>query len=72
MDLISDRHNLIDHENRRKTKMDDPEIKKDSEETAELTEKDLGFVTGGAVDIFLNLEGIKGESQDDKHKDEIH
>jgi type VI secretion system secreted protein Hcp len=24
-----------------------------------------------AVDIFLKLEGIKGEAQDDKHKDEI-
>ena len=23
------------------------------------------------VDYFLKLEGIKGESQDDKHKDEI-
>jgi type VI secretion system secreted protein Hcp len=25
-----------------------------------------------AVDMFLKLEGIKGESQDHKHKDEIH
>jgi type VI secretion system secreted protein Hcp len=25
-----------------------------------------------SVDIFLKLDGIKGESQDDKHKDEIH
>jgi type VI secretion system secreted protein Hcp len=25
-----------------------------------------------AVDIFLKLDGIKGESQDSKHKDEIH
>ena len=24
-----------------------------------------------AVDIFLELEGIKGESKDDKHKDQI-
>ena len=24
------------------------------------------------VDMFLKLEGIKGESKDDKHKDEIH
>ena len=24
-----------------------------------------------AVDIFLKLDGIKGESQDHKHKDEI-
>jgi len=25
-----------------------------------------------AVDMFLKLDGIKGESKDDKHKDEIH
>jgi type VI secretion system secreted protein Hcp len=25
-----------------------------------------------AVDMFLKLDGIKGESYDDKHKDEIH
>jgi len=25
-----------------------------------------------AVDMFLKLDGIKGESQDHKHKDEIH
>jgi len=25
-----------------------------------------------AVDMFLRLDGIKGESQDSKHKDEIH
>ena len=24
-----------------------------------------------AVDVFLKLEGIKGEAQDDKHKEEI-
>ena len=25
-----------------------------------------------AVDMFLKLDGIKGEAKDDKHKDEIH
>lgn len=25
-----------------------------------------------AVDMFLKIDGIKGESKDDKHKDEIH
>jgi len=25
-----------------------------------------------AIDMFLKLDGIKGESKDDKHKDEIH
>jgi type VI protein secretion system component Hcp len=26
---------------------------------------------GGSSDMFLKLDGIKGESQDDKHKDQI-
>lgn len=38
-----------------------PEEKKD-----ELTEKDLEGVSGGAFDAYLNLDGIKGESTDDK------
>jgi hypothetical protein len=50
--------------------MQDPRIKKDSEETAELTEKDLSFVTGGTSPTLM-LDGIKGESADDKHKGEI-
>lgn len=25
-----------------------------------------------AIDMFLKIDGIKGESKDDKHKDEIH
>jgi type III secretory pathway component EscU len=33
-----------------------------------LSEQDLAQVSGGAVDSFLNLDGIKGESTDDKHK----
>jgi type VI protein secretion system component Hcp len=38
----------------------------------ELTENDLDNVSGGAgTDFFLSLDGIKGESQDDKHKDTI-
>jgi hypothetical protein len=37
-------------------------------ESPELAEDDLSQVTGG----LLEIEGIKGESQDDKHKDEIH
>jgi hypothetical protein len=36
----------------------------------ELTESDLDKVTGGGE--FLVLSGIKGESADAKHKDEIH
>jgi hypothetical protein len=36
----------------------------------ELTEHELLHVTGGRGDFFINRDGIKGESQDDKHKDE--
>ena len=28
-------------------------------------------ISSAAVDVFLKLDGIKGESKDDKHKDEI-
>jgi bacteriocin-like protein len=38
----------------------------------ELTENELDNVSGGAgSDFLLTLDGIKGESQDDKHKDTI-
>jgi bacteriocin-like protein len=51
------------------------ETKKPSEEqkktSGELSEQDLKQVTGGAIDSFLNIDGIKGESTDDKHKDWI-
>jgi hypothetical protein len=39
--------------------------------TVELTEEELGSASGGTADNFLKLDGIKGESQDDKHKDSI-
>jgi bacteriocin-like protein len=38
----------------------------------ELTENELNNVSGGASsDTFLTLDGIKGESKDDQHKDTI-
>jgi Type VI secretion system effector, Hcp len=37
----------------------------------ELNERELDKVSGGANDFLLTLDGIKGESQDDKHKDTI-
>jgi hypothetical protein len=37
----------------------------------ELKETELDKVSGGAGDYLLTLDGIKGESQDDKHKDTI-
>ena len=37
----------------------------------ELNEAELELVSGGA-DYLLQLDGIKGESQDDTHKDAIH
>jgi bacteriocin-like protein len=36
-----------------------------------LTEEELSKVSGGASDIFAKIGDIKGESLDDKHKDEI-
>lgn len=47
-----------------------PEDKKKPEEK-ELKESQLGQVTGGATDYVLQIEGIKGESSDDKYKDWI-
>ena len=41
-----------------------PNDEKPQEDTAELTEKDLGSVAGGMLD------GVRGESSDDKHKSE--
>jgi len=38
----------------------------------ELTDNELSNVSGGAAtDYLLSIDGIKGESQDDKHKDTI-
>lgn len=51
-----------------KTPDQNAQISKDEIELA-----DLDNVTGGAgSDTLLTLDGIKGESQDDKHKDTIH
>jgi type VI protein secretion system component Hcp len=36
-----------------------------------LTEEELSKASGGTADIFAKLGDIKGESMDDKHKDEI-
>ena len=47
------------------------EIQGVKEKKNELSEEDLKKVNGGAVDILLKLDGIDGESQDDKHKGEI-
>jgi type VI protein secretion system component Hcp len=37
----------------------------------ELSPEELHKVTGGAYDAFLKIDGIPGESTDDKHKDWI-
>jgi hypothetical protein len=50
--------------------VNDPE-NKPKQEVPELTENDLGAVTGGAKgDVFLKLDGIEGESLDDHHSKE--
>jgi flagellar hook-length control protein FliK len=41
------------------------------EASSELSEEQLQRVAGGASDIFAKLGDIKGESQDDKHKEQI-
>jgi hypothetical protein len=43
-----------------------------SRQDMELTDKELDHAAGGAqADRFLKLDGIDGESKDDKHKDSI-
>jgi bacteriocin-like protein len=49
--------------------MSDP--KEEPKQPIELSNTELEQVTGGATDYFLKIEGIEGESQDDKHKNEI-
>ena len=40
---------------------------------AELSDRDLGDVTGGSIiDYIRKYDGVKGESKDDTHKDTIH
>jgi bacteriocin-like protein len=55
----------------RKTKMQKPKpadalLKTSRKKDIELTEKELDKVTGGAVDMFLKIGDIKGESLDDR------
>jgi type VI protein secretion system component Hcp len=48
------------------------EPKEEPKKLPELTDEELGQVTGGAkADYFLKIEGVDGESQDDKHKNEM-
>ena len=54
--------------------MSDESVKKSEEipektKPAELSEKDLERTVGGAFNAFVTFGDIKGESQDDKHKD---
>jgi hypothetical protein len=38
----------------------------------ELSDQDLAIVIGGGEGTLLKIEGTKGESADDKHRDAIH
>jgi hypothetical protein len=40
--------------------------------TPALSESDLDKVSGGATNKFLKIDGVDGESTDDKHKGEIY
>jgi hypothetical protein len=54
------------------TKKENPNPAEDSQkQVSELTNDDLKQAVGGAVNSFLTIDGIKGESTDDKHKDWI-
>ena len=44
--------------------------KEEPKQTNELSEENLEKVTGGAVEIFLQLDGIKGESQEKNRENE--
>jgi bacteriocin-like protein len=47
--------------------------KQESTDLTELTDKQLDKVSGGDLPIGgIQIEGIRGESLDDKHKEEIH
>jgi bacteriocin-like protein len=47
------------------------EEKENKKQSEELSTEELEKVTGGAYDAFLKIDGIPGESTDDKHKDWI-
>jgi bacteriocin-like protein len=47
------------------------EEKENKKQSEELSAEELKKVTGGAFDRFLKIDGIPGESTDDKHKDWI-
>jgi hypothetical protein len=48
----------------------EPEIKKPEEiNDAPLPEDELKKVAGGKPDLYLQIDGIKGESTDSEHKD---
>jgi hypothetical protein len=58
----------------KETKLSQDELKQVAGGTPtakELSLEELSRVTGGASDIFAKLGDIKGETLDDKHKDEI-
>jgi bacteriocin-like protein len=58
----------------KETKLSQDELKQVAGGTPtakELSLEELSQVTGGASDIFAKLGDIKGETLDDKHKDEI-
>jgi hypothetical protein len=58
----------------KETKLSQDELKQVAGGTPtakELSLEELSRVTGGASDIFAKIGDIKGETLDDKHKDEI-
>ncbi len=50
--------------------MSEEKEKENQKQAEELSAEDLKQVTGGASDIFAKIGDIKGESLDDKHRDQ--
>jgi len=42
-----------------------------NEVSAEVADQDLDEVVGGNTNLFLKLDGVEGESTDNKHKPDV-
>lgn len=44
---------------------------KDLPKDYKITEDEMKRIRGGAINTFINIDSINGESSDEKHKNEI-
>jgi hypothetical protein len=66
---MSEEKEISKHAPEKVTNLADSELKQTT--GGALSMEELSQVTGGASDIFAKIGDIKGETLDDKHKDEI-